>query len=146
MGLWDVGVDIQAKTPLSLARSQLFPHHTRERSDRNTHSQTQSEVIFHDKMILMIFSLNILIWDTWKGCCRFHKILIAHRCSTIDSLLVSPLSLLCCITPFLFPHVSVIPSSPGSTLYCLSLFACLTPLLSVLFFSLFSPSLVCLSH
>lgn len=70
-----------------------------------------------------------------------HRILIAHRCSTVDSLLVSPLSLLCCITPFLFPHVSVIPSSPAFA--CLT---CLTPLLSVLFSSLFSPSLVCLSH
>lgn len=46
MGSWDVGVDIQAKTPLSSAHSQLFPHHTRECRDRNTHSQTQSEVIF----------------------------------------------------------------------------------------------------
>lgn len=45
MGLWDVGVDIQAKTPLSLAHSQLFPHHTCECRDSNTHTHTQTEVI-----------------------------------------------------------------------------------------------------
>lgn len=50
MGSWDVGVDIQTKTPLSLAHSQLFPQCTHVNAEIfQSHTHFLSEVIFLGK-------------------------------------------------------------------------------------------------